>query len=114
MIPLDKLRLNRSTLDINFFRVEFLTPERTWVPVCNAPSAEFCQKFGFNAPDIQRYVPDSAHTYAQLECLSSDVDSCDVNFRYDYNSYYGCGNILEVSCTNLTGNLMYLVRTFQC
>ena len=101
--------MNPSTINTNFFRVEYLTPERTWAPVCDIPpDVELCHKFGFNAPDITRYADDNAHTYAQLECSSTDVDKCDVNFKYDYNSYYGCGDVLEVYCTNLTGNLLYL------
>ena len=95
----------RSTIDNNYFlRVEYLTPERTWAPVCYIPSyVEICQKFDYSAPDITRSVPDNAHTYAQLDCPSSDIDTCDVNFKYDYNSYFGCPSILEVSCTNKTG-----------
>ena len=106
---LGQLRLSRSTMDIHFFRVEYLTPERTWAPVCDIPPApyvEICKKFGFSAPDITRSVAANVHTYAQLECLSSDIDTCDVKFKYDYNSYYGCPSILEVSCTNQTGILM--------
>ena len=94
--------------------MEYLTPERTWAPVCDKvpPNVEFCQKFGFNASNITESVKDNVHTYTQLECLSADVDNCSVKFRYDYISYYGCGSVLEVYCTNLTGNLFVFTGNF--
>ena len=101
------MRLIQSSTNSSFFRIQFLTPERQWAPVCydTIQSINFCNTFGYNSIDVKEIVTDNVHTYTKLDCPpnSTRVEQCTVRLFYDYISIYGCTTILEIYCSNLEG-----------